>query len=407
MLDHQQFTALGTPVSGVVERLHQTLKTARLPDRLRSSGQALAERLSTPVRLSFMGLPGVGKTTLIQALLGSEIPDLGRTTQDDIPTLSLKYGPIPNARVTFQDGLRDDLAITDLPAAVARGAIYVDIEWPCDRLRGLRVLDLVTDGSVDELSLAARWAAERAEIPIWCSHTFSPEDARIWAQVPDHFKDHAILALTQADRIPPDTMSAWLDRAHLAADAGFSIIAPVAAQHAFDAQRQAHPEAAKITSATGIDALWREIDQRAEQGRQMDIEHAELFLNRFEGIRPRKAAEPIQTQEPGTGNGPQNQAILDGQAYLRQQAAEMLIDLEEFGPFAQNRIVERCLETANHLVELMADDTPVTPPQVLAHKAVSDAADMLLLMTLENTAGAAEDAAHLILQLKREFDLAA
>ncbi|MEL6315198.1 MAG: hypothetical protein AAFQ60_14250, partial [Pseudomonadota bacterium] len=79
----------------------------------------------------------------------------------------------------------------------------------------------------------------------------------------------------------------------------------------------------------------------------------------------------------------------------------------EFGPFATGKIVERCLETANKLVDLIADDTPVDAPSQLAHSAASDAADMLLLMTLENTADAAEDAVHLMLQVKRELDLAA
>ena len=60
-----------------------------------------------------------------------------------------------------------------------------------------------------------------------------------------------------------------------------------------------------------------------------------------------------------------------------------------------------------HLVDLIADDAPSDARSQLAHNAASDAADMLLLMTLENTADAAEDAVHLMLQVKREFDMAA
>ena len=84
----------------------------------------------------------------------------------------------------------------------------------------------------------------------------------------------------------------------------------------------------------------------------------------------------------------------------------MLVDIEEFGEFATGKIVDRCLETANTLIEMVANEDASTEQQELALDAATEAADVLLLMRLENTPGAAGDAVNLILQVKRDFELA-
>lgn len=388
----------------VLHRLQATLQRGDLPDRLRSSGQALAERLASPVRLSFMGMPGVGKSTLIRALLGPQMPALNGA----MPTYELAYGDTPWARVTLEDGTRRDVGSAEIEAILALAPVFIELHTPCPRLRSVRVLELVTDGSPTELSVAAPWAARRCDIPIWCTRAFDAREAQIWSNVPAACKDHAILVLTHADTLPPDELSARLDTAFDTEGTGFCIIAPVAAEHALMAQDADSADAAAVMAATGVGALREEIFRRVHQGRQLDLDHAEIFLGRFEKPKARKLSKPrpsSQTRE--VDKRARSHALKSGAELVQHEAQEMLLDIEEFGPFATGKIVERCLETANKLVDLIADDAPVNVQSQLAHNAASDAADMLLLMTLENTADAAEDAVHLMLQVKREFDMAA
>ena len=388
----------------VLHRLRDTLERAPLPDRLRSSGQALAERLASPVRLSFMGMPGVGKSTLIRALLG---PDM-QALNGGAPTYELAYGDSPGARVTLEDGTLREMDSTDIDAILALAPVFVELHTPCSQLRSVRVLELVTDGSPDELSVAAPWAARRSDIPIWCTTAFDASDAHIWSRVPADCKDHAILVLTQADTLPADELAARLDRAFDTEGTGFCLVAPVAAKHALKAQDDDSADVADVMAASGVGALRDEIFRRVHQGRQLDLDHAEIFLSRFEKPKARKLSKPRPSSKPSEVQKQARSHVLkSGAALVQHQAQEMLIDIEEFGPFATGKIVERCLETANNLVDLIADDAPVDPRSQLAHNAASDAADMLLLMTLENTADAAEDAVHLMLQVKREFDMAA
>ncbi|MEM7731939.1 MAG: hypothetical protein AAF280_04050 [Pseudomonadota bacterium] len=378
-----------------------------MPDRMRASGHMLAERLAAPVRLSFMGLPGAGKTTLIQALLGLDIPGFRPEEAALAPSLALSYGPVLRGKVTFEDETREEVPGPELTDTMQSGAIYAEISVPCERLRDLHIFELVTDGSPEEMCQAAPWASERCDIAIWCSRQFGETEADIWAQVPDGQKDHAILALTQADLLSPEQMTAWLDTAHDVANTGFSIIAPVAARRALEAQMADQKDAEWIAQACGVEALWQEILCRVDQGRQMDLAHADLFLKRFERARHRRETDLMDPPYWDKTGPLESRAHNDVRRFLRQQSFEILTDIEEFGPFAQTRIMARCLDAANQVMDIIADDVPATAQQALAHGAASDAADMLLLMTLENTTSAAEDAVHLILQVQREFELAA
>ena len=393
-----------TSQDDVLQRLNATLERAPLPDRLRLSGQALAERLASPVRLSFMGRPGVGKTTLIRALFGPGAQALN----GGAPTYELVYGDAPWARVTLEDGTHCDVDGADVEDILAFAPVFIELHRPCPDLRSVSVLELVTDGSPAELSVAAPWAAKRCNIPIWCTKAFDAREAQIWSKVPAAYKDHAILVLTQADAVPTKELVARLDQAYETEGTGFCIIAPVAAEHALNMQVSDSTDAEAVLAASGIGALRAEIFRRVHQGRQLDLDHAEIFLSRFEKPKARKLSKPRPSSQPNElQKGDGSKALKSGAELVQQQAQEMLIDIEEFGPFATGKIVERCLETANKLVDLIADDTPIDAPSQLAHSAASDAADMLLLMTLENTADAAEDAVHLMLQVKRELDLAA
>ena len=104
---------------------------------------------------------------------------------------------------------------------------------------------------------------------------------------------------------------------------------------------------------------------------------------------------------------PNGAAFSDGADYLRQQAEVMLTDIEEFGGEASKVLLDRCLTAANHLVDMVADRAPASDREELATEAAIEAADTLLLMTLEASSDAAEDAVSLLLQVRRDFELAA
>lgn len=386
----------------ILARLQTTLDQADLPDRLRQSGRALAERLSSPVRLSFLGKPAAGKTTLIRALLGSDIPALNGKA----PSYELVYGPVPKTRVTFDDGTQQEVPASQLDDALAQEPMFVELEHPCPALEKLHVMEVVTDGSEAELSAAAPWAAKRSEIPIWCSRDFDASEMQIWSRVPGNRKDHAMLVLTQADTVAKDVLTARLEQAFDQDGAGFAIIAPVAARHALEADQNNRPDAEAVAKACGVTALRQEIFRRVDQGRQADLDHAEIFLSRFEKAVAAPPQSPVTAPDRHDPTAP-SATLKTGAEFIRKQAREMLIDIEEFGPFAPGKIVERCLETANTLVDMIADESPSGTAEALAHAAAINAADVLLLMTLENTDGAAEDAVHLMLQVKQEIEMAA
>ncbi len=401
-------------VAEILQRLRNTLDTAKLSDQLHTSGQALATRLSSPVRVTFLGPPKSGKTTLINALIGQDIvPE-----QAELPTYEIDYGEQPKVIATTGDRSSLHLGGFDMERITAVAPVFLQIQTPVELLRRLRLMEVVTDGSPEEMLAATRWAVGRSDIFVWCSRQFSKPEGQIWAHVPEAKKDHGFLALTQADRLSSEELSTHLDRIIEAGDTEFRIIVPLAARQASLAQRAGRPGGDKLIAASGVPALLDALLGHIQLGQQSDIDHATVFLDRFEKTSSRTRSQAVVSR-PGTSRlsslaEPQKpkarpataSGFSEGMQYLQSQARIMLVDIEEFGEFATGKIVDRCLETANTLIEMVANEDASTEQQELALDAATEAADVLLLMRLENTPGAAGDAVNLILQVKRDFELA-
>ncbi len=398
-----------------LQRLQDVLATAPLSEQLLSSGRALARRLSSPVRVTFVGPPKSGKSTLINALTGQTvIPDSA-----DLPSYEIWYAETPHVVVTKGDGSTEKLGQSEFGRLAEFAPVFLQFYLPQEIFKRMRVLEIVTDGSPAEMAAATRWAAKRTDIAIWCSREFEDIERGYWSLFPDEQKDHGFLVLTQADRLSPELISARLDQICDEVVNEFRIIAPVAAKQAFPSQNSKPSDKDQMMKSSGLRALRSELLRHIELGRQADIDHASVFLNRFEKTTPRKvinqkggAEKPSKILEYKDNKNPEDnaapcQSYSAGTEYLRSQAIEMFTDIEEFGSFASKKIVERCLETANTLVDMVADEYPETDHQELAVDAATEAADVLLLMTLENTRGAAEDAVNLLLQVKRDFEVAA
>jgi hypothetical protein len=395
-------------VTTVLQRLSNTLNAAHLPSTFRASGNALARRLASPVRVTVLGQPKVGKSTLISALT-----DCGKVIDTaGLPTHEIGYADEPHVVATLNDGTRLTLDAIRIDEILATNPVFVQIFAPLEKLKHIRVLEVVTDGTPEEMIAATRWAAKRTDIAIWCSREFDQIERHIWSGFPDEKKGHGFLVLTQMDKMSAPAVSDRLNRMFDEGDAEFRIIAPVSAAQALSAKQGSGADPDRLIDASGLPALSDALFGQIELGRRADLDHATLFLERFEEttapVAP-KSGRRVTTLTSIVKRQPETAENGFGAAanYLRNQANEMLTDMVEFGEFAPQKIVERCLETANTLMDMIADEDAIDDQQDLAQDAATEAADLLLLMTLENTPGAAEDAIDLMLQVKRDFELAA
>ncbi len=399
----------------VLERLKGILAEAPLSAGARETGRGLEKRLSSPVRVTLLGPPGQGKTALLNALTGTLI------IPDDVvmPTYEIWHSDTPFVVATRRDGTTALMEELDFARLARLKPVFVQIYAPVDMLKRVRLMEVVTDGSRDEMAAAIRWAAKRTDIAIWCSRGFGAAEQAQWARVPDAVKDHAFLALTHADRQAPDALARRLGAVCEAMAGEFNAILPVATAQALAAQRAGGGDRERLVKASGLTALRSELFRHIDLGRQADIDHAYMFISRFEKLAPEAAAsagpEPLGldnlrriADQPAQRPAAEPRRIFaDGAAYLRSQAAELMCDIEEFGTDAAKPMLDRCVDAANTLVDMVAGGGSATEWEAQAADAAMDAADALLLLSLENSPDAAENALNLLLQVKIDFEVAA
>ena len=93
----------------VLERLAQAAQSGLLPAAAQEEAEKLLARLKMPVRLALLGMPGSGKSSLLNLLAGDIVLPEGVR----LPTLQLSYGPEPKAICTLSDGTKQTLAGAD------------------------------------------------------------------------------------------------------------------------------------------------------------------------------------------------------------------------------------------------------------------------------------------------------
>jgi hypothetical protein len=110
--------------------------------------QTLADRLDQPLRIAIAGRAGTGKSTLLNALLASEIAATRGSERAGIPAW-YRFGPTPRVLAQSTDDSPVDLACStdagffDVEMSGAIGDIArLVIEWPADPLRDATFIDL-------------------------------------------------------------------------------------------------------------------------------------------------------------------------------------------------------------------------------------------------------------------------
>ncbi len=112
---------------------------------LRLAVERLVETHDQPLLLAILGPPGAGKTTFVNALIGSEVIPEGTRV-----ALMLRYGSEPGGRVLYRDGRVSTVRIRDLRAfleaneeALSAAAVrLVEVLVPIEELTRASILDL-------------------------------------------------------------------------------------------------------------------------------------------------------------------------------------------------------------------------------------------------------------------------
>jgi len=431
-------------IESVLPHLEEALADPSIPARAHIAGRQLLDRLTSPIRVVVTGHPGSGKSQLINLLAGE--PVIGEAT--NLPSLELRHGPERKLTIELADGRTETRPFETLASLDREKVGFVSVEAPLDVLRSMTLTEVVTGGTAEQERDGVLWAAERADIVLWCSLEFTPAEQWLWSAMPERLKDHGFLVLTKADTlIRSGTLGQRIAELEDIVAEEFHSLVPVATLQGLKALRADGGPDLDALSASGAAALSAALVRHVEQGLRADLDAALMFLSRF-GSEPApiatvpaaaspqmqpdsaeksrevpKAPPPIAVEPPETTGPEAHRAAPDVEtpddpvtaAAHRPEKTDALksamdilgacgADLSDVGdePGFGGAVLARCCAAAQAVSEVLE-----AGPHASACDDALDVSDKLVLMQLEASEEAAADAVTLLLQLRRDIALEA
>jgi len=405
-------------VNPVIDRLERMLGQDNLPPPYDRCGARLLGLLTRPVQVVVAGLEGKGKSRLIEMMVART-----ETRQaQNVPVSELAHGESEQALIERADGSVSSVAGLLKDCDIPEDAVRVRQELPDPRLIQQDFVEISVCGTDDEKRAALDDAIARADLMIWCSQDFAEEEQQLWSLVPDHIKDHSILALTMADQqLMRGVLQSNIARLEPIVADEFLGLFPVATIQGITAQNRAEAPNEALWSSSGGKSLVDLVSRQIRQGRTADIDQARIFIDRLATELPQSApianlpvvaARPAPMTESQAAGAADETAASEGDALadlskavnvLQRHAARMLDALEETEVPDTDTILKDCNEAINSLTTLLGSSAGDDPVNDAMHGDLQEGEEMLMLFQLERGVDAALDAVTLMLQLRKEL----
>jgi hypothetical protein len=282
----------------VAQRLGRALDQGLLPaGGPAEAAERLIERLERPARIALLGLPGAGKSSILNLLVGTVVvPETLR-----LPTIIVQYGSTARMVCTLTDGSTKILPGSDLAEVLSLAPALVTLEMDLAALKVISLLEVSAGPMEAEQKRAATWASKRADIVIWCTTSYLPKEQVVWESLPDAVKDNSFMFLTKVDLLGSrQQASAMHDRVELRAGEEFRQILSISAKEARAAVPAGGPVNRDLFRDSGASAVIAAIKTRVQSGRRADTDTAELLLARHveaSELVARRFAEPGEVTE--------------------------------------------------------------------------------------------------------------
>jgi hypothetical protein len=262
----------------VAQRLGRALDRGLLPaGGPAEAAERLIERLERPARIALLGLPGAGKSSILNLLVGSiVVPETLR-----LPTIIVQHGDMPRMVCTLTDGTTQVVPGADLSQVLPLAPALVTLEMDLPALRVISLLEVSAGPMEAEQKRAATWASKRADIVIWCTTSYLPKEQAVWESLPDSVKDNSFMFLTKVDLLGNrEAAQAMHDRVELRAGEEFRQILSISAKQARAAMPPGGTVNRDLFRDSGAGAVITAIKTRVQSGRRADMDTAELLLAR-------------------------------------------------------------------------------------------------------------------------------
>lgn len=420
--------SLSTPT--IQERLEYAVANGDLPNAVADTAMLIIGRLDLPMRLILLGMPKSGKSAVLNLLVGTDlIPD----ELQNLPTMQVEEGTTPQMICALPDGRQVVVPGTDLSALEAINPVFVTVEIDLPALSKISLLEVVASDNLDVQRKAISWACKRADVVIWCTEDFTPDEQELWYDVPDRLKDHAFLLWTKTDLLAgqADVNTLLTDLKKMSGDE-FLRILPLSAKSALDIRASETGFNLGGFKASGATALISAIKAEIDSSHRAARDHGEHILAKycseidFSGLNDSPAMpshEPdltISATDTSNEKAPveilaesedQNtttlsdldKAILDkALAAITVYAAGLAEMLEKPEEWPVDRVLLACEETVAKVLEILEEESGSSLAEICA--TAFEIQVNIMLMQSEDGDSRADSAITLILQIRREIE---
>ena len=285
----------------VAQRLGRALDRGLLPaGGPAEAAERLIERLERPARIALLGLPGSGKSSILNLLVGTiVVPETLR-----LPTIVVQHGDSARMICTLTDGSTKILGGSDLAEVLPLAPALVTLEMNLPALKVISLLEVSVGPMEAEQKRAANWASKRADIVIWCTTSYLPKEQLVWESLPDSVKDNSFMFLTKVDLLGSrQSAAAMHERVELRAGEEFRQILSISAKEARAAVPPGGPVNRELFRDSGAAAVIAAIKTRVQSGRRADMDTAELLLARHVEAGELVARRFAEPGEPEAAEG--------------------------------------------------------------------------------------------------------
>lgn len=353
-----------------------------LPTRVRDLGRQVQQQLETPVRLALVGRPYSGKVTLVNGLVGAA----ALPTKEELPPMILSHGTEAKIWVTTTTGEERSVQDTSMSGLDERDMALIRITAPLPLLEKITLLTVPLEGDAQDVAAALAWTATQADVVLWCTQTLTEQEQYYWCHLPKPLSDHAFLAVLRdqpsrdSERFTGDFRSV-----HYVGTDGAPFV---------------HEK--RTIDRDALANLRQTLLSHVSSGRLEDIEGALIFLERYlprqrargeaTSRRTRDAtAAPSRSQTPGLEQRVLSILIERSRRLVGQMTADTLPqDRVKTLLNGCTEILDTCLN-ASESSDILAD-------------ILTEATDLMLLMQLEASPDAMNDAIALMVQVRKECE---
>jgi len=407
-------------VDKTIARLDRAVASGDMPSAANSLAERISKRLSNPVRLAIMGPQGAGKSQLLNFLAGAEVIP----KEAKLPSIMVAWGEAEKTDCTLANGKVKSLNAYDIDEINSLKPVFVRLQMPLPALKMASILEVVTGTKVAEQQRALAWAARSTDIALWCTQKFSETESDLWNTLPGTLKDHSFLIVTKADKfIDKSAREKQLDMLRKTAAEQFHNVYQIDTLWALAARSKDGNIDQTMLSKSGGQDLELAVLNAVDQCIQASLDGAVILFARYEISETAIAAPTPPTPARNKQDAPPDEptellvskdapAPQPGQdnfsteivTYLTGRVKELQALLSKSEAPNSEMVMAQCFEDVKWLVDQLSARAENNPDILHTRDACQDAADMMLLLQLENHDGAVEDAVVLLLQIKRDFE---